>query len=67
MRMYRKTALQPMEPWAEGMDLTAVSISDYDLENGSPKKGDMIAYGDEGDMWLVAKNFFEANHRITTR
>lgn len=40
-----------------------VSISQADLENGSPKLGDMIARNPEnhGDMWLVAKLYFEQN------
>ena len=40
-----------------------VSISDVDLENGSPKIGDMIARNPENhnDLWLVAKDYFEQN------
>lgn len=38
-----------------------VSISKADLENGSPKRGDMIARNpeDHGDMWLVAEKYFK--------
>lgn len=41
----------------------AVSISHADLENGSPKIGDMIARNpkDHKDQWLVAKAYFEDN------
>ena len=40
-----------------------VSISDVDLENGSPKDGDMIARNPKNhlDQWLVAKEYFEDN------
>jgi len=40
-----------------------VSISDVDLENGSPKIGDMIARNQKNhlDQWLVAKEYFEDN------
>ena len=40
-----------------------VSISDVDLENGSPKIGDMIARNPNNhlDQWLVAEDYFEAN------
>ena len=40
-----------------------VSISDVDLENGSPKDGDMIARNPKNhlDQWLVAKRYFEDN------
>lgn len=40
-----------------------ISISKFDLENGSPKIGDMIARNPEhySDQWLVAKDFFEKN------
>lgn len=42
-------------------DQKTVSISDFDLENGSPKIGDMIARNPNNyeDSWLVAKEYFE--------
>jgi hypothetical protein len=45
------------------MDMTRVSVSQADKEAGSPKLGDMIARNpvDHKDMWLVAKDYFEAN------
>ena len=41
----------------------AVSISDVDRRNGSPKIGDMIARNPKNhlDQWLVAKEYFEDN------
>jgi hypothetical protein len=41
----------------------AISVSQTDLENGSPKKGDMIARNPKNheDQWLVAKQYFEDN------
>lgn len=41
----------------------AVSISDADRKNGSPKIGDMIARNPKNhrDQWLVAKQYFEDN------
>ena len=52
-----------MMEWKEGMDLTSVSISNVDLENGSPKEGDMIARNpnNHDDKWLVAKQYFLDN------
>jgi len=40
-----------------------LSISASDKENGSPKKGDMIARNPKNheDMWLVAKQYFQDN------
>ena len=40
-----------------------VSISDVDLENGSPKEGDMIARNPKNhlDQWLVAEKYFNDN------
>ncbi len=60
---YRKSAIQPMRPYVEGEDLTGVSISDADRNNGSPVIGDMIAHNpkDTNDRWLVAKKYFEDN------
>lgn len=42
---------------------TKVSISDADLDNGSPKVGDMIARNPKMhcDQWLIAKDYFEDN------
>ena len=41
----------------------AVSISDVDRRNGSPKIGDMIARNpkNHNDQWLIAKQYFEDN------
>lgn len=40
-----------------------ISVSEADLNNGSPKEGDMIARNpkNHNDQWLVAKNYFEDN------
>jgi len=40
-----------------------VSISSVDLENGSPKIGDMIARNpkDYNDQWLIAEQYFKDN------
>lgn len=64
MKNYRKVATQAMEPWTEGYDMEGVSISDPDLENGSPKVGDMIAQSADNpaDRWLVAAKFFADNY-----
>lgn len=41
----------------------AISVSEADLQNGSPKSGDMIARNPKNhdDQWLVAKQYFEDN------
>ena len=53
MAFYQKKQLQELTPWVEGMPIDIVSISDADRKNGSPKKGDMIAFNpnDATDMW----------------
>lgn len=53
-------------PWEEGMDLSGVSISIPDKENGSPKGGDVIAVNpdDMSDKWLISKEYFEKNLRV---
>lgn len=40
-----------------------ISISQADINNDSPKQGDMIARNpkDHNDQWLVAKEYFEDN------
>ena len=41
----------------------SISVSDVDLQNGSPKSGDMIARNPKNhdDQWLVAKQYFKDN------
>lgn len=48
------------------MEWHRVSISKTDLENGSPKGGDMIARNpkNHNDQWLVAKDYFKENFTI---
>lgn len=45
---------------------TKVSISDADLDNGSPKVGDMIARNPvmHKDQWLVAEEYFKKNFTV---
>lgn len=64
MKAYRKKHLQPMTPWVEGFDMTGVSVSEPDREDGSPKEGDMIAHNPRNstDRWLIAADFFQANY-----
>lgn len=62
-KQYKRKGLSEMRPYILGEILAGVSISDADLGNGSPKKGDMIARNPKNhkDQWLVAKEYFEAN------
>lgn len=47
----------------DGETEKAVSVSQADLENGSPKKGDMVARNPRNhrDQWLVAAQYFQDN------
>lgn len=67
-RNYRRIALSSLRPYIEGEVLSdRVSISPEDRENGSPKVGDMIGRNPanpDGDQWLVAKAYFEANFEL---
>jgi hypothetical protein len=53
MRFY-----DPNETWDD-----TISISKPDLDNGSPKLGDMIARNPKNhkDQWLVAEQYFKDN------
>ena len=66
--LYRKTATQPMFPWTPDLPMVLVSISAADVDNGSPKLGDMIAYNPEdyGDRWLIAADYFNSNYEFVT-
>lgn len=50
-------------PWVSGMDMTNVSVSQADKDNGSPKTGDMVARNPKNfeDKWLIAAKYFEDN------
>ena len=64
MAFYRKKELQELIPLVEGLPMGLVSISDADKKNGSPKKGDMIAFNpkDGTDMWLVSEQDYKDNY-----
>lgn len=64
-KQYKKKQTSEMRPYVEDEILPEhISISVADRENGSPKKGDMIARNpkNHGDMWLVAKEYFEEHY-----
>lgn len=60
---YKRKGLSEMRPYVQGEDVSHVSISQADLQNGSPKDGDMIARNpvDHSDQWLVAAKYFNDN------
>lgn len=62
-KKYRRVGLSEMRPYVEDEALDGVSISEADIQNGSPKIGDMIARNPKNyaDKWLVAKKYFEEN------
>lgn len=63
-KRYRRTKITELRPYEPGEVLSdRVSISQADIENGSPKEGDMIARNptNHDDQWLVAKDYFEVN------
>lgn len=63
-KKYQRTAIAEMRPYVDGEKLSkGVSISQADLNNGSPKVGDMIARNPKShaDQWLVAADYFKDN------
>lgn len=62
-KQYKRKGLSEMRPYVPGEDVAHISISDADKQNGSPKKGDMIARNPNNhtDQWLVAQEYFTAN------
>jgi len=74
---YRRTQIAEMRPVTkEEIELgrlivtktrsrKAISVSEPDLQNGSPKSGDMIARNPKNhdDQWLVAKQYFKDNFK----
>jgi hypothetical protein len=63
-KQYRRKQIAELRPFQEGEQLSErISISFADINNGSPKAGDMIARNPKNhdDQWLVAKQYFEDN------
>ncbi len=64
---YQRTAIAEMRPLTEeeinGNINFNISISQADIDLGSPKAGDMIARNpkNHADKWLVAKQYFKDN------
>jgi len=60
----REVTDQEISLGAKDLKNKGISISDEDIRNGSPKKGDMIAMNPENpaDKWLVSKEYFEKNY-----
>ena len=77
-KKYRKTNIAEMRPVTElEIELgrliafsthsrKAISVSEADLQNGSPKEGDMIARNpkNHNDQWLVAEEYFKNNFEL---
>lgn len=61
---YRKKGESLATEWKEGFDMTGVSVSQADSDNGSPKIGDMIFKNSKNpdDKWLVASAYFNENY-----
>lgn len=62
-KQYKRKGLSEMRPYKPGEDVSRISISEQDKQNGSPKEGDMIARNpkNNADQWLVAKKYFDDN------
>jgi len=62
-KQYQRKQIAELRPYVKGEDTSNVSISDADLDAGSPKTGDMIARNpkNHNDKWLVAEKYFNDN------
>lgn len=67
-KKYRRKQIAELRPVTDLecqgiIDMKKISISRADIENDSPKRGDMIARNpkNHADQWLVAKEYFEEN------
>lgn len=57
----RLITLDEIKLGAEKLKKTGINISNTDIINGSPKRGDRVArsIGDHSDQWLIAQKYFE--------
>jgi len=60
---YRRKQISELTPWAEGFDMSNISVSEEDRKAGSPRPGDMIARNpwNHDDKWLIAAKYFADN------
>jgi hypothetical protein len=65
-KKYRRNNIAEMADWVPDFDMANVSISQADLNSGSPKLGDKIARNpnDHEDRWLVAERYFLENFEM---
>ena len=64
-KKYAKANAVEMRPYVENEALpVGITISATDVENGSPKVGDMIVRNPENhdDKWLISEDYFTANY-----
>lgn len=63
---YQRKSIAELRPYQVGEDLSKVSITATDANNGSPKVGDMVARNplNHEDQWLVTKEYFEQNFSV---
>ena len=64
-KKYRRKSISELRPYIVGEELllAGVSISKVDMDNGSPKKNDMIARNPKNhdDKWLVSAEYVKDN------
>lgn len=63
-KKYVKFGITEMKEWDSNEDMSNVSVSKEDIDNGSPKIGDMIARNSNNykDQWLINKDYFDKNY-----
>ena len=62
-KQYKRKAIAELMEWTPEVNMTRVSVSQADKDNGSPKQGDMLARNPDNhdDQWLVAAQYFQDN------
>ncbi len=62
-KQYRRKQIAELRPYVPGEPRGRISITEADLDAGSPKLGDMIGRNPKNhdDQWLVAAQYFADN------
>ena len=65
-KKFNNTTVFEITKWDEDFIMSGVLIGPADVENGSPKKGDVIARDpkDHSQKWLINKSDFKSNFKI---
>ena len=67
-KLYKRKQQAEIRSYKEGEKLTGVIVSEEEIKNGSPKKGDKVARNPENhsEKWLISEQHFNDNFELAS-